>query len=217
VITNIITNGNLNAGIRTEDECTILAHECQASAVASGASCLEITGAGTHVILGTHKYALSTAATFAVYLEVAARLDVADGDISLNAGSYAYRSGAAGAVLCAHNCKVSVTGGATTGFYADAGATVRIGSCVDVDATATPQGGAGVHYYSRGATVQVNGVTPVPVAWPDLKSTDRVMMTMQTPTFAGGQTFAAVAYTPGTGFAVTGFAGDTSVYDYVVL
>jgi hypothetical protein len=205
VITNITTNGNINAGIRSEDECSIDHHECQATAVAAGASCLEIPGAGTHVILGQHKYVLANAATFAVYLEVAARLDVSEGDVRLNAGSYAYRSGAAGAVLTAHHCKVSVSGGATTGFYADPGATVRIGECVDVSATATPQGGAGVNYYNRGVCVG-----NVAVAWPDLKATDRVVVTPN----AGAIPF-GITEVPGVGFTAIDATG--AGFNYVVV
>jgi hypothetical protein len=137
--------------------------------------------------------------------------DIADLECELSNASIGV--GVLAGVAKLTRCRITGGGGAI-GVLA-AGGTTRIGEGVDVDGCTTPVQVSPGAFINR-ATVQINGATPVPVPWPDFNSTDDVQMTMKTPTFAGLQTFAAVAYTPGTGFTVTGFAGDTSVYDYVV-
>jgi len=68
---------------------------------------------------------------------------------------------------------------------------------------------------SNSGTVVLNGATPVAVANADMLITDIVVFGINT---VGG-TRAAYTYsiTAGTGFTVTGTAGDTSTLNYVII
>jgi len=68
---------------------------------------------------------------------------------------------------------------------------------------------------SNSGTVTLNGATGVAVAKADMLKTDIVIFGINT---VGG-TRAAYSYaiTEGTGFTVTGTAGDTSVLNYVII
>lgn len=216
-INGFTTNGNTLEGIRAGDEVDITGHVCNASAVAAGASCIGITGTGDVTFRGC-RYVLSGAATQAVYATVAnANVRGYSTHVTLNTNSIGFRPSAAGAIMHLIDCMVDITGGAvgTLGFYVDGGATLRLEAGCDATGTGTPLTVIAGSYCNRGQ-VTINGAVGVAVAWPNLNSIDRVTLTMRTPTFAGAQTFAGVTYTPGVGFTVTGFAGDTSVYDYVV-
>jgi hypothetical protein len=157
-----------------------------------------------------------------IFMQLNAQLPVAyyactvrDFDISIAANSDAFYVPGDHAVLDVDRGRCIGSNAGTAGIQTNGG-TARVGEGCDFSALgASFLNSAG--YISRGATVQINGATPVPVAFPNLRATDRVTLIMRTPTFAGAQTFAGVAYTPGTGFTVTGFAGDTSIYDWVVI
>jgi hypothetical protein len=107
-----------------------------------------------------------------------------------------------------------------TGITTSSGSTLRLGQNVNVSACATPFSIAGYCSKSLGSAapnnpVAVNGVTAQTVTWPDLKSTERVFLSMHT---KGGTPSALpfVTYTPGTSFSITSYALDTSTYDYEV-
>lgn len=115
----------------------------------------------------------------------------------------------------------SVSSSGETGFVSVAGSTLRLGDGVDADATSAPLSNV-IGYCSKsivGATnaapIVANGVTPVNIAWPDLKSTDRVVLSLLTK--GGTPAFPDITYTPGTQFTLTSFAADTSTYHYVVI
>lgn len=70
---------------------------------------------------------------------------------------------------------------------------------------------------SKSGTVVINGATPVVVANTNIDANSVVVFTLKTigGTPAGSPFLSSV--TPGTGFSVEGFAGDTSTYNYVIL
>lgn len=110
-------------------------------------------------------------------------------------------------------------GGGISGIVSSAGTTVRLGSGVDVDACTTPLNIGG--YCSKSivgaanaAPVLANGASGVAVAWPNLKTTERVFISLLTK--GGTPAFPDIALNPGTGFTLTSFAGDTSTYHYEV-
>ena len=119
----------------------------------------------------------------------------------------------AAGVLRMRNVTVAATGGSTIGVNAATGTTVREDAC-DLESCATKFALAGSAVTNRG-TVVANGATGVVIAWPDLKTTDLVTLSMHT---KGGAPTAMplITYNPGTGFTVTSYAGDTSTYDYLV-
>jgi hypothetical protein len=140
----------------------------------------------------------------------AGRCELSNGDISLSGGSIGI--GALAGVVSVHHTNIEGGGGAI-GLLVNGG-TARIGDGFNADGATTP-----VNFtagFINRAQVVINGAVPVVIPWPDLKSTDRVELTLTIPVFAGAQTLAAVVRTPGVGFTVTGFAGDTSTYDWVV-
>ena len=70
--------------------------------------------------------------------------------------------------------------------------------------------------FSDRGQVVANGASNVAIPWPDLQTEDRVVLSMAA---KGGAPTALplVTYTPGTGFTIQSFAGDTSTYDYIVI
>ena len=68
-----------------------------------------------------------------------------------------------------------------------------------------------------GGTFTCNGATPVTVAEPYVGANSTIVITLKT---VGGTVSPSTPYiatiTAGTGFTVTGTAGDTSVYNYAV-
>lgn len=69
--------------------------------------------------------------------------------------------------------------------------------------------------YSNRGTVQLNGATPVAVAFPDLRATDLVKKVLTTVAGTQGKD-PVIAMTPTTGFSITGTALDTSTYTYEI-
>lgn len=69
----------------------------------------------------------------------------------------------------------------------------------------------------NGGTVTLNGATPVTVANTNVTANSLILFTLKT---VGGTVGAAPVpqtVTPGTGFTVEGTAGDTSVYNFIIL
>ena len=66
-------------------------------------------------------------------------------------------------------------------------------------------------------TFTCNGATTVNVAAPEFNATSVVVISLRTVGGTVGALPRLVTATPGTGFGVAGAAGDTSVYNYVVL
>lgn len=110
-----------------------------------------------------------------------------------------------------------VSGPCATGISTVAG-TLRVNAAVDLDGAVAPVTITPGAFYNRPQIV-ANGTTPVVVPWTDLKSTDRVMLTLLTanpapPVLLGTP---QVTYTPGASFTVTGTQTlDASTYDAVV-
>jgi hypothetical protein len=107
------------------------------------------------------------------------------------------------------------------GVNAASGCTVRVGKNVHMDAAAGPtfnfNGGS---HWNRSAIgpgpVTLTGTADVVIAWPDLQSSDDVLVELVTPTGTVGPV--KVTKTPGTGFRLTGTnVADTSAVNYVVL
>ena len=119
----------------------------------------------------------------------------------------------AGAVLVARGLVASGGGGGSTGVNMAAG-TFRQGDGCNLDAASTPVTIAGGAFWTRGLVV-ANGAANVDVTWPDLKTSDRVVLTMET---KGGAPSAMplITYTAATKFTLQSFAGDTSTYGYQV-
>jgi hypothetical protein len=68
-----------------------------------------------------------------------------------------------------------------------------------------------------GGTFTLNGATPVTVANTNVTANSLVIFALKT---VGGSVGAYPAFqtiTPGTGFSIAGTAGDTSVYNYLIL
>ena len=139
------------------------------------------------------------------------------------ANAFAFSSsGAAGSKLVLEDVEVTLSGApaGTFGIYApDATTVIRLGDAVDLSATATPYSLIATTKINRaalaGATVVMNGTTPVAVAWPDLKSSDTVIPLLIA---AGGtQGWPIIAQTPGTGFSIVSTnALDTSTYGWLI-
>jgi len=129
--------------------------------------------------------------------------------LSIGAGSIGVITNGAGAVACVEQTKIEQSAGGAYGLYANVG-TIRIGSGVDVDATTTPLTVTAV----TGFCNRKQSVTAAPggtaVSWPDLKSTDEVILIPKAATFTGYVS----SYTPGTGFTVTDAASGT--YEYCI-
>ena len=66
-------------------------------------------------------------------------------------------------------------------------------------------------------TVTLNGTTPVVVANPKITAASIIVLTLKTVGGTVGAVPAIKTITPGTGFSIAGTAGDTSVYNYIVL
>lgn len=81
----------------------------------------------------------------------------------------------------------------------------------------TPGATAQTHF-TYGGTFVCNGATPVTVTEPNVNATSSIVITLKT---VGGTVSPSVPYiatiTSGTGFTVTGTAGDTSTYNYLVI
>jgi Pectate lyase superfamily protein len=142
---------------------------------------------------------------------------VRDGTVNMgtnNGGEVAfYATGGGGGSVHIDNCQVTGAG-ASFGLAAAAGYTLRIGEGCNFQAATNPYNLAGGSYSNRKQTVVANGASGVAVAWPDIKSTDTVIFTLQT---AGG-TIGKPTYTvtPGTGFTFASQALDTSTYEYFI-
>jgi hypothetical protein len=108
------------------------------------------------------------------------------------------------------------------GANAGAGCTVRIGKNVHMDAMTGPTWNvnAGAHWnrssVSGTLAVTLNGLAAQAVAWPDLQSSDDILVELTTP--GGTPSPVTVTKTPATGFSLAGTnVADTSVVNYVVL
>lgn len=66
-------------------------------------------------------------------------------------------------------------------------------------------------------TVTLNGATPVTVAAPLLTANSDINFTLKTVGGTVGAAPAVQTVTPGTGFTVSGTAGDTSVYNWYMI
>ena len=87
--------------------------------------------------------------------------------------------------------------------------TMGVGTFRDYGSRTSGNYSIGSGFFVRG-TVTLNGTTGVAVSWPDLTSADRVTLTPKTPS-GSFVTPPKIAYTPGTGFTVTGATvGDTT-------
>ena len=120
--------------------------------------------------------------------------------------------GATGAIATLQDCK-AVQSSASNGLVVQAGTTARLEGRIDFDALTFPviNGGS----LSQGQVV-LNGVNPVNVAFPDLKSTDTVLFSLNAKAGTGTGLAPIVVYTPTVGFSVTSVAGDTSVWNWSV-
>lgn len=90
----------------------------------------------------------------------------------------------------------------------------------NVDAAAIPILMGATAFSNKGTnnnSVVANGAAAVNVAWPNLRKTDTVVLTLKTLAGIAAPTFPIVTLTPGTGFSVTSVAGDTSTYTFAVL
>ena len=182
--------------------------------------------ASSAILLGTGANVLASGVSFTtpqtptglmnVVLALAGAVASIDGaQFNIGTSSNAIVVVGAGAVLSVRNTTVTPTGSAsgTTGIFASAG-TVRLEGAVNTDACGTPLSVGSSGYCSLG-TIQVNGPTPIAVAWPNLKSTDFVSLTR---TVAGGVPgpTPTVSKAPGAHFTVVATAGDTSTYSYSI-
>jgi hypothetical protein len=106
--------------------------------------------------------------------------------------------------------------GQTVGLFSNANSTIRIGDGVDVDNTSLPLYGPG--FFSRGTIITANtSGTPQDYAWPDIKSTDRILFRLML--IAGTPTPAPPIYTitAGVKFTVTFALGDGSAYEIIIV
>lgn len=120
-------------------------------------------------------------------------------------------------VMTLEDAIVTGAGAGVFGARVSAGQTLRIGQGVSITAGC---GGGGPLYIagsfiSRAAIVATQAVA-VPVQFPDIKAEDSVELTLQ---IKGGLPSAmpAVVVTPGVGFSMTSYAGDTSTYGFAIL
>ena len=124
-----------------------------------------------------------------------------------------------GSKCCVYDFQMTGASANSIGLNPASGTTLRLGQNVDVDLTATPLNVGG--YCSKSivgaanaAPIVANGASAVDVTWPDLKTSDRVTLSLLTKGGTPGDP--QITYTPGTKFTLTSFAGDTSTYHYVV-
>jgi hypothetical protein len=149
-----------------------------------------VTGAGTRATLRGH-VTLPTVGVTAGYLVSVAGAAVADVD-----NFYATGAGA---------------GTIWQGLVSVAGTTLRLGT-LSLDTLAVPLSVAG--FSNRKQTLVANGGAGRAVAWPNIKSTDVVLLTVQTPSTPGTLSY---TLTPGTGFTVfSTSATDASTIEYFI-
>lgn len=199
-----VGNANSVEGITVGADLQLSGFEARGISVAINV--VNITAGAGAVTLRDYKIASSAAAN-GINGEAAftGRLTCEDGTIA-TVGGYGMLIQGAGAVLYTQNARV--TAGAV-GVAVSAGATFRQGSGCAFDGATTPVSVAGGGYYNRGTFNSANGAQAV--AFPDINSTDRVLVT---PTAAAATGYLS-AQTAGTGFTWT----DTGVhaYDYAIL
>jgi hypothetical protein len=70
---------------------------------------------------------------------------------------------------------------------------------------------------ANGGTLTLNGATPVTVANAFVTANSVILFTLKTVGGTVGACPAIQTITPGTGFTIAGTAGDTSVYNYIIL
>lgn len=152
--------------------------------------------------------AVHTAVVNVIVFNGTTRAELLDSDVTCGAG--------ANAVNTLDNLYIAGTklAGAANGVVYS-GNTTRLGLNNNFDGCTTAVLASG-GTLSQG-TVQLNGAVAVNVAWPDLKSTDRVRLTLKTLAGVALSGDPIVIYTPTVGFSVTGTAGDTSTYEYSVV
>ncbi|MBI3200143.1 MAG: hypothetical protein HYZ29_01295 [Myxococcales bacterium] len=170
--------------------------------------------------------------TYAVVASTSDRVRLSNMDISHSqvanvvllsgAGEYEIRDSAIAGVPGANGihtfAKLLVSGtrisGTGVGLVVTAG-TARLGAGNDFDGATLPTLVRASGRINQGTAqlTSVGGISSVTVAWPDLKSTDRVNVNIKKPGGTPGSY--QVAYTPGTGFTITSTnPEDTSLLDW---
>lgn len=147
-----------------------------------------------------------------------ALLHLTDVQVTMNATGIAYHDTSLTGVVTLDRFTVDGTAaGTSTGISMSTGETLRLGSNIDVDLCATPLVIASGAFTTRGQ-VTATSTTPVSVAWPKLKTTDRVTIKVHTlGTVTVNPPEPLIIQTAGVGFTVTSIATDTSVYDYTII
>lgn len=218
-------NMSRSAALRSNDECILQGITGRDLPAAGGVNLSQ--GTSTPVCVLDGFLLESTAAAFTgVIANTGKRAIVKNGRVTLNAApgttqvAYSLSTGVLDLSSVVGD-GTNVGGAASFGIHSSAGTTLRLGPDVDVSTLDQPLGDVnGYCTKNLGVVAQnnpivANNAVAVDVTWPDLKSTDRVSLTLIT---KGGAPSAMpqISYTPGTKFTLTSFAGDTSTYGYTI-
>ena len=163
---------------------------------------INLTGAGVDVAI--YRATIASVATSNIInaeSTFTGRLTLDDVSITLAAGTNGVIVQGAGAVLVASNLRMHGGGSGSVGVdVLGANSTFRQGFGCDLSAAATPVAITG--FTNRFVQVLAGAATTV-VPWPDLKSTDKVQLQVQSKNAGTLEGPYGITPTPGTGFTIT--------------
>jgi len=230
VIEQCLINGSKNPGIlvpagatgtrilscEVDDIPTSIAADCEIVGLRGTASvtALTVLAGGYARVCGLDLTAPSGSGVNVV--QVAGVAEFQNAHVTIGTNGNAFVAAAGGVIKVSHTKIDKSADKSTVGLFSETGGTIRIGDGVDVDNTSAPLYGSG--FFSRNTVVMADASgTPQDFAWPDIKSTDRVLFRLVTA--AGTPAPAAVTYTITAGFKVTvTFAPqDGSTYEVIIV
>jgi hypothetical protein len=208
----LVSDNTLGRSVVANDELWIGFHRCH-TALLEAAFTAPILyanaggGSGSKTVtVESFDYACtSVGGNFSVLADVSTRLNLSNGVLYLGVDSIGPDATGAGSVVAMDNVRITGGNAATIGAYATAG-TLRIGAACDLSGAATQISLSG-GYSNRGQTV-VGSAGGANVAWPDLKTSDVIILTPTAAVFTGW----VDSTTPGTGFQVKDAAAGTYGY-----
>ncbi|HXB28115.1 MAG TPA: hypothetical protein VNV25_25520 [Gemmatimonadaceae bacterium] len=207
-IDTLITDNPAGVCVQAHDELWVGYHHAFTAVTASSPNILNIDTSGIDVHIGALDWNCSSASgAFTSQVNAASRATFGKGQIVLSTNSIGPAAQHSGSVVVADELQVVPAGGATgtIGFYAPSG-TLRLGLGTDSSTCATPIDVTS-GFSNRGQTA-AGTAGGAAIAWPDLKSTDVIILTPTAATFTGWIS----ATSPGTGFTLKDSAGGTYGY-----
>lgn len=212
VVSHLEIDANKAVSINLQDDCTIGSLVGSAPGTV-GVIPVLVTGGVCSIDEIDITHGPGATATYLVQVD-AGRLSLGRGHLLAGVAGDVCMTANGTAVLLTGAVKCQPDGGVggTVGAFAAAG-TIRIQDGFDADGTATPML-VTAGYINRG-TFTFAGA-PAVVAFPDLKSTDTVKVSLAVLAGAGTGLSPAIVQTPTTGFTATAPGGDTSTWRYEI-